>query len=94
MNSPFSGYTKVTLVTGQPYSIEFGNNVYGLGYAGPQTDPVTGEITYPFSVVPQGIVGTQTYDAVVGADFQGLGLEIKAEVHSDYLVLYIKSTVP
>lgn len=94
-SSPFSGYTKVTLVASQPNSIQFGNNVYGLGYAGPEINPLTGKSEFKFAVVPQGIIGMKTYDAVEGAVYRDLGLEIVVgEVHNDYIILWIKSTVP
>jgi hypothetical protein len=94
-SNPFSGYTKVTLVVSQPNSVQFGDNVYGLGYAGPAMNPITQKQDIQFSVVPQGIVGFKTYDAIQGATYNDLGLQIVVgEVHSDYLVLYIKSTVP
>ena len=90
----FSGYTKVTLVTNQPNSIQFGNNVYGLGYAGPTTD-FYGKTENQFAVVPAGIIGTKYYNAIQGATYSDLGIEIKVgEVHNDYLILWIKSTVP
>ena len=95
-SNPFSGYT-VTLVVSQPNSVQFGNNVYGLGYVGPESMLSTsGYVTnHPFSVVPQGIIGMKSFNAVEGATFNDLGLQIVVgEVHNDYLVLYIKSTVP
>lgn len=94
-SSPFSGYTKITLVVSQPYSAQFGSSVYGFGYAGPTTDPVTQQQDYEFSVIPEGIVGTQTFNAVQGATYNALGLKIiVGQVNSDYLILYVKSTVP
>lgn len=94
-SNPFSGYTKVTLVVSQPNSVQFGNNVYGLGYAGAYTDPLTHRVVNQFSVVPSGIIGMKLFDAFQGATYHDLGLEIiVGEVHSDYLVLYFKSTVP
>lgn len=94
-SNPLSGYTKVTLVVSQPNSVQFGNNVYGLGYAGPSTDPFTHNVANQFSVVPSGIIGLKLFDAVQGATYNDLGLQIVVgEVHNDYLILYIKSTVP
>ncbi len=93
-SNAFSGYTKVTLVTNQPNSVQFGNNVYGLGYAGPSTD-FYGKTQNQFDVVPAGIIGTKYYNAVQGATYNDLGLQIVVgEVHNDYLILWIKSTVP
>jgi hypothetical protein len=96
-NNPFSGYTKITLVVSQPNSVQFGNNVYGFGYGGPETALYTYgyATTYPFSVVPQGIIGLKTFNAVQGATYNDLGLQILVgEVHNDYLILWVKSTVP
>jgi hypothetical protein len=94
-SNPFSGYTKVTLVVSQPNSVQFGNNVYGLGYAGPEINPITQKQEIQFSVVPQAIIGLKLFNAVQGATYNDLGLQIVVgEVHNDYLVLYIKSTVP
>ena len=93
-SNPFSGYTKVTLVTNQPNSVQFGNNVYGLGYGGPITD-YFGKTTIQFVVMPASIVGWKYYDAVQGATYRDLGIEIVVgEVHNDYLILWFKSTVP
>jgi hypothetical protein len=93
-SSPFSGYTKVTLVAAQPNSVQFGDNFYGLGYVGPERNWLSQEIQYTFSVVPAGIIGTKTYDAVEGAVYRDLGIEIVVgEVHDEYLILWIKSTI-
>jgi hypothetical protein len=94
-SNPFAGYTKVTLVASQPNSVQFGDNVYGLGYVGPEKNIFTQKIEYKFSVVPSGIIGMKTYDAVEGAVYRDLGIEVVVgEVHDEYLILWIKSTVP
>jgi hypothetical protein len=94
-SNPLSGYKKVTLVVSQPNSVQFGESVYGLGYAGPYTNPYTQKVVNQFSVVPSGLFNSKLFDAVEGATYNDLGLEIVVgEVHNDYLILYFKSTVP
>lgn len=72
-SNPFSGYTKVTLVVSQPNSVQFGDNVYGLGYVGPEKNWLTQKTEYKFSVVPSAIIGMKIYDAVEGAVYKELG---------------------
>ena len=62
--SPFSGYTKVTLVASQPNDVQFGDSIYYLGYGGPSYHIITQEKSFHFSVVPQGLIGIETFSAV------------------------------
>ena len=74
-----SSYTKVTVVVGQVAKVEFDDNIYGFGYASGQFVVVTPlfELRY--------------YDAVEGAVYSDLGIEIVvSEVYSDYIVLLVK----
>jgi hypothetical protein len=90
-----SSYTKVTVpISGllpAPTEVDIGNNKYLFVY-------VNASSLYPTTPHNQTIGVTSTsgqyeyYPATVGATYEALGLEIKiSEVHSDYVVLLVKS---
>jgi len=74
-----SPYTKVTVVIGQVARVEFGDNIYGIGYG-------QGRI-----VVITPLVEFRYFDAVEGAVYNDLGIEIVvSEVHAEYIVLLVR----
>jgi hypothetical protein len=94
-SNPFPDYTKVRLVANQTNSVQFGYNVYGLVYTGPQIDPITQKQVFQFAVAPPPAstpaIESKTFDAAQGAKYDYSGIEIiVGEVHNDYLILYIK----
>jgi hypothetical protein len=92
-SNPFSGYTKLTLTLSQGKSVQFGDNSYAFTYIG-QSSNFNEQGKLKFGMIA-GIATTKIYDAIEGAKYNELGVELLVgEVHTDYMILYVKSTVP
>lgn len=92
-SSPFSGYTKLTLTLSQGKSVQFGDNSYAFTYIG-QSSNFNEQGQLKFGMIA-GIATTKIYNAVEGTTYNELGVELLVgEVHADYMILYVKSTVP
>jgi hypothetical protein len=92
-SNPFSGYQKLTLTLMQGQAVQFGNNYYSFSYIGPSSDYFD-QGKLKFGMIA-GLATTKIYDAIQGAKYNELGVAlIVGEVHSDYMILYVKSTVP
>ena len=98
LNNPYSGsgYSKFMLVVGEGQIIRLDNSAYTLWYLGQNVVPsFSGDTNPQFIATLYAALNTSYYDAVQGATYNGLGIQIiVGEVHNDYLILYIKSTIP
>ena len=87
-----SSYKRLNVVTGAGGAvIEFDDRVYSFGYTPqnyyPNTDAIISLMT--------GSLSSKNYPATEGAVYQDFGIEFKVlEIHEDYVVLDVKSTVP
>ena len=89
-----NGYTKVQVVAEQGASVTFGDYVYAFAYISKGTISVTEEPTFTVST-PAFLIPNKVYPAVVGAVYNVSGIEIVvSEVHDNYIILLVKSTVP
>lgn len=89
-----NGYTRVQVVAEQGGSVTFGDSVYGFAYLPKGTMGVIKEPQFTVST-PAFLIPNKSYPAVVGAIYEVSGIEIVvSEVHDNYIILSVKSTVP
>jgi hypothetical protein len=88
-----SSYTKLTIVNGQVgKSVQFGESIYTFSYV-VATNPLTNQ-TISRSIIMATPSSGKIYEATQGATYKDLGIEVKvSEVHEDYAIILVKSTI-
>jgi len=89
-----SSNMEVTVVEGHPASVKVADYEYYFAYT-----PANYSSWFPsnatFTVTTEaGLFAMKTFNAIDGATYKAYGIEIVvSEVHSDYIILLVKSTV-
>jgi hypothetical protein len=87
-----SEYIRIVLPEGSyqvPYC--FGKNEYVFSGLAPASDN-TSQLVFSVYLGGQSFASVHDYNAIPGATYEILGIEIKvSEVHSDYIVLFVRS---